>query len=66
MVIQYDWDNNERKVSIGARFGKVAVKDKGLWNDDFEYLITLVYDDWLGSAVESSYRFNVSYTMPVF
>ena len=66
MVMQYDWDNNERKVSIGARFGKVAVKAKGASNYYFEYLITLVYDDWLGSAVENSYRFNVSYTIPVF
>jgi hypothetical protein len=66
MIIQYDWDNKEWKVPLGVRFGKVVVKDKGSWNYYFEYQTTVVYDSWLGSAVENSYRFNVTYTMPGF
>jgi hypothetical protein len=66
MVIQYDWDSKKWKVPIGVRVGKVLVKEKGSWNYYFEYQTTAVYDSWPGSAVENSYRFNVTYTMPGF
>lgn len=66
MVIQYDWDSNKFKVPIGVRFGKVNVKEKGTWNYYFEYQTTMVYDNYPGPAVENSYRFNVTYTIPPF
>jgi hypothetical protein len=66
MVIQYDWDSNNWYVPLGVRVGKVSVKEKGSWNYYFEYQTSVVYDSWPGAAVENSYRFNVTYTMPVF
>ena len=66
MVIRYDWDNNELYVPIGVRVGKVLVRPKGSWNLYAEYQTSLIYDDWPGSAIESSFRLNVTYTMPAF
>jgi hypothetical protein len=65
-VIQYDWDSKKFKIPLGVRFGKVLVKEKGTWNYYFEYQSSVVYDDWPGSAVKNSYRFNVTYTIPAF
>lgn len=65
MVAQYDWDSNKFYMPIGVRVGKVNVNPNGSWNFYFEYQTALVYDDWPGSAVKNSYRFNVSYTWPV-
>lgn len=65
-VIQYDWDSKEFKVPLGVRVGKVFVKEKGSWNYYFEYQTSVVYKDWPGPAVENSYRFNVTYTIPAF
>jgi hypothetical protein len=39
---------------------------KGSWNYYFEHQTSVVYDDWPGSAVENSYRFKVTYTIPPF
>ena len=64
MTIQYDWDSKKWKVPIGVRVGKVLLKERGSWNYYFEYQTSAVYDSWKGSAVENSYRFNVTYTMP--
>ncbi len=66
MVIQYDWDSNTWKVPLGVRVGRVLVKEKGSWNYYFEYQTTIVKDNWPGPAVENSYRFNVTYTIPPF
>jgi hypothetical protein len=66
MVIQYHWDEREWKVPLGIRVGKVLIKEKGTWNYYFEYQTSAVYKDWPGSAVENSYRFNVTYTIPPF
>ena len=66
MVIQYDWDSKKFKVPLGVRFGRVLIKEKGSWNYYFEYQTSLVYENWPGSAVENSYRFNVTYTIPPF
>lgn len=66
MVIQYDWDSGEWKIPIGVRVGKVVLKEKGSWNYYFEYQTSAVYKDWSGPAVENSYRFNVTYTIPPF
>jgi len=52
-------------VPIGVRFGKVIVKEKGSWNIYAEYQTSLIYKSYPGPAVENSYRFNVSYTIPV-
>jgi hypothetical protein len=64
MVIKYDWDSNEVYVPIGVRVGKVLVRPKGSWNLYFEYQTSLIYDDWPGPAIENSFRFNVTYTIP--
>ena len=66
MVIKYDWDSREVYMPIGVRVGKVLVRPKGSWNLYFEYQTSLIYDDWPGPAIESSYRFNVTYTIPAF
>ncbi len=65
-IIQYDWDSKKVKIPLGLRVGKVSVKEKGTWNYYFEYQTSAVYDSWPGSAVENSYRFNVTYTIPAF
>jgi hypothetical protein len=65
MVAQYNWDNSEFYMPIGIRVGKVLVKPTSSWNFYFEYQTSMIYGDWNGSAVENSYRFNVTYTMPV-
>ena len=65
MVARYDWDTKQVYLPIGIRVGKVFVKEKGSWNAYFEYQTSLIYKDWLGSAVKNSYRFNITYTMPV-
>lgn len=66
MVIQYDWDSRKFKIPLGVRFGRVLVKEKGSWNYYFEYQTSAVYKDWPGAAVENSFRFNVTYTIPPF
>jgi hypothetical protein len=65
MVALYDWDSKKFYLPIGVRFGKVIVKEKGSWNIYGEYQTSLVYESYLGPAVKNSYRFNVSYTIPV-
>lgn len=65
MVLRYNWDNGEFYMPIGLRFGNVIVKPKASWNIYVEYQTTLIKDNWSGSAVKESWRFNVSYTMPV-
>jgi len=65
LVVQYDWNNNEVYMPIGARFGKVFVTDSGSWNLYGEYVTSLIYKDWSGSAVKDSFRINLSYSIPV-
>jgi len=65
MVALWDWDTNSFYLPIGVRVGNVLVQQKGSWNFYAEYQTSLVYKDWPGSAVENSYRVNVTYTMPV-
>ena len=65
MVIQYDWDSNEIYMPIGVRIGKVLASTKGSWNFYFEYQTSLIYDDWPGAAIDNSFRFNVTRTLPV-
>jgi hypothetical protein len=66
MIIRYDWDSKEVYMPIGVRFGKVIVGSKSSWNIYAEYQTSLIYDDYPGPAVEDSFRFNVTYTMPGF
>ncbi len=66
MVIKWDWDSSELYVPIGVRVGKVMIQPKGSWNIYFEYQTSLIYDDWPGAAIENSFRFNVTYTIPAF
>jgi hypothetical protein len=65
MVAKWDWDKSQFYLPIGVRLGKVILQDKGSWNIYAEYQTSLVKDGWDGSAVKNSYRFNVTYTMPV-
>ena len=65
MVARYDWDTNEFYLPIGIRVGKVIVGKTSSWNIYGEYQTSLIYKDWSGSAVKNSYRFNVTYTIPV-
>ena len=65
MVIRYDWKTKDWYVPIGVRFGKVIAAKNGSWNIYGEYQTSLIYKDWNGSAVKNSYRFNVTYTIPV-
>jgi hypothetical protein len=65
MVALYDWDTGGFYLPIGLRLGKVWVLEKASINVYGEYLTSAIYKNWEGSAVKSSYRFNVSYTIPV-
>lgn len=65
-VINYDWDSNEFLVPIGVRLGKVIAGKggKGSWNLYVEAQTSWVYDDYPGAAKDSSWRFNVTRTLP--
>jgi len=65
MVARWDWDKSEFYLPIGVRVGKVFVGEKSSWNIYAEYQTSLIYKDWSGSAVENSFRINVTYTIPV-
>jgi hypothetical protein len=65
MVALYDWNTKGFYLPIGLRFGKVWVFEKASLNVYAEYRTSAVYKNWEGSAVKNSYRFNVSYTIPV-
>ena len=65
MVIQYDWDSNEVYMPIGVRFGKVIPGKKGSWNAYVEVQTSLIYDDWPGSAKDTSFRINLTKSLPV-
>lgn len=65
MVARWDWDKSEFYFPIGVRVGKVLVGAKSSWNIYGEYQTSLIKSNWSGSAVENSYRFNVTYTLPV-
>jgi hypothetical protein len=65
MVALYDWNSSKFYLPIGVRVGKVLVQDKGTWNFYAEYQTSLIYKSYPGPAVENSYRFNVTYTIPV-
>ncbi len=64
MVISYDWDSNEVYMPIGVRFGKVVPGNTGSWNIYAEVQTSLIYDDWPGSAKDTSFRFNITRTLP--
>jgi hypothetical protein len=65
MVIQYDWDSNEVYMPIGVRLGKVFAAKKGSWNAYVEVQTSLIYDDWPGAAKDTSFRVNLTKTLPV-
>ncbi len=65
MVIQYDWDSNEVYMPINLRIGKVIAAKKGSWNAYVEVGTSLIYDDWPGSAKDTSFRINLTKTLPV-
>lgn len=63
-VINYDWDSNKFYVPIGVRIGKVVPGGKGSWNFYVEAQTSWVYDDYPGAAKDSSWRFNITRTLP--
>ena len=65
MLASYDWDSKKFYLPIGVRFGKVLVTDNGSWNIYGEYQTSVIYKSYPGPAVKNSYRFNVSYTIPL-
>ena len=65
MVGLYDWDSSKFYLPIGVRIGKVLVMDEGTWNFYGEFQTSLIYDSWPGSAVDTSIRVNVTYSIPV-
>lgn len=65
MVAQYDWDSKKFYMPIGVRFGRVLVSGKGSWNIYGEVQTSLIYDNWPGSAKDTSVRFNITRTIPV-
>lgn len=65
MVMQYDWDSKKVYIPIGVRLGKVFAAKKGSWNAYAEIATSLVYDDWPGSAKDTSFRINLTKTLPV-
>ena len=65
MVIQYDWDSSEVYMPIGVRLGKVFMAKKGSWNAYVEVQTSLIYDDWPGAAKDTSFRVNLTKTLPV-
>jgi hypothetical protein len=65
MVARWDWDTNEFYLPIGVRVGKVLVGKDSSWNIYGEYQTSLIYKDWSGSAVENSFRLNLTYSLPV-
>jgi hypothetical protein len=65
MVAQWDWDSSEFYLPLAVRVGKVIVQPNNTWNIYAEYQTSVVYGNWPGSAVKNSYRFNVTYTLPV-
>ena len=65
MVALYDWKGGGFYLPIGLRFGKVWVFEKSSLNVYAEYRTSAIYKNWEGPAVKNSYRFNVSYTIPL-
>ena len=66
MVALYDWGSKQVYLPIGVRVGKVIInKNKSTWNFYAEYQTSLIYKSYPGPAVKNSYRFNVSYAIPV-
>lgn len=64
MIIQYDWDSKEIYMPIGVRLGKVFAAKKGSWNAYVEVATSLIYDDWPGAAKDTSFRVNLTKTLP--
>ena len=64
MVLNYDWDSSEVYLPIGVRLGKVLPGKQGSWNLYVEYQTSLIYEDYPGAAKDSSWRFNVTRTLP--
>jgi hypothetical protein len=65
MVARWDWNKRELYLPIGVRVGKVLVGEESSWNIYAEYQTSLIYKNWSGSAIKNSFRFNVTYTLPV-
>ena len=65
LVALYDWNTKGFYLPIGLRLGKVWVFEKSSLNVYGEYRTSAIYKNWEGSAVKNSYRFNISYTIPV-
>jgi len=65
MVALYDRNSSKFYLPLALRVGKVIVNEKSSWNIYGEYSTSAIYSNWAGSAKKNSYRFNVTYTIPV-
>ncbi len=66
MVALWDWDSSSFYLPIGIRVGHVRVTESGAtWNIYGEYQTSLIYESYPGPAVKNSYRFIVTYAIPV-
>ena len=65
IVALYDWNTKKFYLPLGLRAGKVWVWEKSSLNVYLEYKTSAIYKEWEGPAVKNSYRFNVSYTIPI-
>lgn len=65
LVALYDWNTKGFYLPIGARIGKVWVRERASWKFYAEYKTSAVYKSWQGPAVKNSYKINVSYTIPI-
>lgn len=64
MVINWDWDSNELYMPIGLRVGKVVPGSSGSWNFYVEAQTSAIYSNYPGAAKDSSWRFNITRTLP--
>ena len=65
MVALYDWKSKKFYLPVALRFGKVWVWPKSSLNLYGEYSTSAIYKKWNGSAVQHSFRVNLSLTIPV-
>lgn len=64
-ALSYDWHSEQWLIPVGIRFGKLFIGERATWNAYLEYRTSVLYKDWLGSALQNALRFNVSYTIPI-
>jgi hypothetical protein len=62
-ALSYDWQSQKWLAPVGLCVDKLLITDRHAWDFYVEYRKSLVYKDWLGSALENAVRLNVTYTV---